>query len=112
MKTQTLPPMTERELSKQVVAAAKETGWLVYHTFLSKWSKPGFPDLCMVRDGRLLFWELKSTVGKVTEPQAEWLAALSEVPGVDARIVRPSDLEEVYLLLVGSSIEVEGTEIG
>ena len=103
--TDALPAMTEKELSKQIVAAAKECGWLTYHTFLSKWSKPGFPDLCMVRNDRLLFWELKSAVGKVSESQAEWIEALSAVPGVDARVVRPGDLEEVYLLLIGSSLE-------
>ena len=95
-----IPKMSERELSKQIVAAARDNNWLCYHTFLSKWSKPGFPDLCMVRDGKLLFWELKSDVGKVSEAQTEWLAELAAVPGVDARVVRPSDLEEVYLLLI------------
>jgi len=35
--------------------------------------------------------ELKSEKGKATDAQQEWIAALDAVPGIVARVVRPSD---------------------
>lgn len=93
-------PLTEKELSKNIIKEAKELGWKAYHTFFSKWSERGFPDLLMIRDGKILAWELKNATGKVSEAQQEWLDAFGLVPGVDARVVRPDDLEEAYKVLV------------
>lgn len=95
-----VPAMTERELAKSIISAARQCGWKVYHTFLSKWSEAGFPDLILARDGRILAFELKSAKGKVSESQQEWLDTLALVPGVDARVVRPADLESAYRALV------------
>lgn len=92
--------MTEKELLRCLVDAAKECGWLCYHTFLSKWSRPGFPDLILVRDGVLLAFECKSAKGTVSEPQQTWLDALAQVRRVEARMVRPADLEAAYRALV------------
>ena len=47
--------MTEKQFMAQVVELAKLKGWLVYHTYDSRRSEPGFPDLCMVRKGTCLF---------------------------------------------------------
>src|SRR5262245_16025821 len=80
-----LPPVSERELQNAVIRAARTLGWLVYHTFDSRRSEPGFPDLVMVRDGRLLFVELKGerltpkgkvTVGRPSREQQTWLDEL------------------------------------
>ncbi len=83
--------MREVDLQKQVIALAKILGYKVYHPLLSKWSEKGWPDLAMVRDGRLVCIELKSEKGKVTEHQQAWLAALAAVPGVACYVFRPSD---------------------
>ena len=98
------PKMTEKELSRQIVREAKNCGWLVARTWLSKFSPAGEPDLRMVRNGKLLFWELKSDKGKVSTSQQEWLDALALVPGIDVRVVRPTDLEEAYRFLVEPSM--------
>jgi hypothetical protein len=92
--------MSEKELSRNIVKEAKDLNWLVYHTWLSKFSPAGFPDLCMVRGNRLLFWELKTNKGKVNPLQEAWIDALSQVPGVEAKIVRPDNLEEAYKELI------------
>ena len=92
--------MTEKELSAAIVKAARECGWLVARTWLSKFSPAGEPDLRMVRTGRLLVWELKSDTGIVSPAQQEWLDAYRQVPGVDVRVVRPADLEEAYVALL------------
>lgn len=95
------PAMTEKDLLRCIRNAAKDCGWLCYHTWTSIHSPRGLPDLLMVRNGKLLFWELKSATGKLTDKQKEWLNALAQVPGADVRVVRPSNLEEAYQILVG-----------
>ena len=83
--------LSERNLQKQVIALAKFLGYKVYHPLLSKWSEKGWPDLSMVRGSRLVFIELKSEKGKVTDSQRAWLAALERVPGVQCYVFKPSD---------------------
>ena len=71
-------------------------GWYhIYHTFDSRRSQVGFPDLTLVRDGRLVFLELKTEKGKATAEQESWVAALALVPGVHAEIVYPRDLDRL-----------------
>ena len=77
-------------------AAASLVG---FHPFDSRRSAPGFPDLTMVRDGKLIFAELK--VGKnnhPTEDQRRWLSGLSRcLPQV--YVWRPSDWPEIKEVL-------------
>jgi hypothetical protein len=91
---------TEKKLQSTIKAAALECGYKYYHTQVSLYSARGFPDLVMVRNGRLLLWELKGPHGKPTPAQLEWIEALKQVPGVDARIVTPDDLDNAYQALV------------
>jgi len=73
----------EKSLQDTVTKMAKALGWRLYHTYRSEKSEPGYPDLCMVRDGRLIFAELK-VVGKApTMEQVRWLLDLARVPGVE-----------------------------
>ena len=82
----------EKALQQRIIDAAKALHWLPYHTFDSRRSEPGFPDLVLCRPPRLLFVELKSEKGKLTAEQERWLALLAEVPGVETKVWRPSDL--------------------
>jgi hypothetical protein len=50
----------------------------------------GFPDLILVRGGRVLAVELKSELGKTTPEQDAWLAAFAQA-GVVSCVWRPSD---------------------
>ena len=84
--------MTEKQMQDAIVAAATTLGWRTYHPYDSRRSAPGFPDLCMVREQRLVFAELKSTRGKITMPQALWLDALKEA-GVECYVWRPAEWE-------------------
>ncbi len=68
----------EAAFQSQVVKLAKLNGFLVYHTHDSRRSAPGFPDLVMVRDGRLIFAELKANGGWVSYDQQTWLDALHD----------------------------------
>ena len=84
--------MTENALLNQVRALAHALGWLGYHTHRSDRSEPGYPDLTLVKGGRLIFTELKTEKGKPTFAQSEWLHALAFAASVEVYVWRPTDL--------------------
>jgi len=84
-------PLTEKEFGRQVDDYATLCGWLFYRTWLPIHSPAGFPDRFLVRNGAAVALELKSEKGKATDAQLEWIAALNAVPGIVARVVKPSD---------------------
>lgn len=59
----------------------------------------GLPDYVAVRDGLLLFAEIKGDRGRLTPDQAEWLEALRRVDTVRAELWYPEDLNEIKDLL-------------
>ena len=91
--------MTEKALQQAVVEAAGYYKWLVYHTYDSRRSAPGFPDLCLVKGERLYFIEVKTEKGKLSEHQLVWLEALRVVPGVEVLVLRPAGLDQILELL-------------
>jgi hypothetical protein len=80
--------MSEAELQRYVIEAARWQGWMVHHCRVAQrqsgqWSTPiqgdpGFPDLVLIHkaSGRLVFAELKRERGVVTTAQTDWLSAL------------------------------------
>lgn len=99
LRTRVVPrsPTTEREFLRQITDLGKILGWRVYHPFLSKWSEPGYPDLTLVRPPRLIFAELKTDRGKVSEAQADWLALLGQC--AETYLWRPADLDAIATVL-------------
>ena len=91
----------EAEFQAQIVELAEAQNWLVYHTHDSRRSQPGFPDLVLVRGGRLLFMEVKAEKGKLSPAQLNWMVMLKGARYVHAATVRPSDWDEVERLLQG-----------
>ena len=92
--------VTERQLQAQVVQLAQLNGWRCYHTFDSRRSAPGFPDLLLVRPPRLIFAELKSEKGRLRPAQAECFAALAEVERAPETYVwRPGDFGDIQSTL-------------
>ena len=93
--------MSEREFQDgHVVPLAVSCGWIYYHTHDSRRSPGGFPDLVLVRGGKLIFAELKSEKGRVSAAQKVWLAALkvvADLPGspVEVWLWRPSDWHDI-----------------
>ena len=87
---------TEKNFQSHIEKQAKIHGWLYYHTHRSDRSVKGFPDLVLVRDDRLMFWELKidEKRSKVTPHQQQWLDALAAT-GAETAVYRPSDIEEM-----------------
>ena len=87
MTTPTLA-MSERQLQDAVVELATWCKWMSYHTFDSRRSAPGFPDLVLLRRDRIIAVELKSAIGKVTGEQQRWLDALGNAGIPTARSKR------------------------
>ena len=79
-----------------VLSAARALGWRCYHTYDSRRSAPGFPDLIMCRGTRLLAIELKTTKGRATLDQLGWLASL-KTAGAETGIWRPEDWDDVVI---------------
>lgn len=79
--------MTEAQLLDGILGTprapglALALGWRGYHTHRSQHSPAGFPDLVLVRRGRLVFAELKRQADRYqpTPAQAAWLEDLREV---------------------------------
>jgi hypothetical protein len=85
--------ISEGEFQAKVIEFAKAHGWLHYHTYDSRKSVAGFPDLVLVR-GEVIWAELKDEKRKVSDEQKEWLEAL-RVAGQKAYVWRPRDWQNV-----------------
>jgi len=92
------PAVPESEFLQQVKDLAKLCGWLVYHTLDSRGSDAGFPDLVLVRRGRVVFAELKSETGKATPMQQRWLIELGNA-GAAVHLWRPSDWPQIEAVI-------------
>jgi hypothetical protein len=90
--------LTEAQFSAQVVELARLFGWThIYHTWRSKHSAAGFPDYVLVRE-RVVFCELKTERGKLSDAQRDWLEALNRA-GQEAYCFRPHDLDLIADIL-------------
>jgi Holliday junction resolvase len=96
---------TEIEFMRHVLSYAKKRGWLYFHTYISKRSTEGFPDIVCVRNGRMVIAELKREKGgRVTPAQREWLQQLRLVAqascgAVECYLWRPSQWDEIESVL-------------
>ena len=89
--------LSEKDFQALVVKFAKSKNWLVYHTYDSRRSAKGFPDLVFVRN-KVLFRELKTDKGRLTEAQKAWGHSLT-VAGADYAVWRPKELQEIFVSL-------------
>jgi hypothetical protein len=93
----------EADFQEQVIEHARALGWRVAHfrpALTEKgWRTPvsadgaGFPDLVLVRD-RVIFAELKSESGTLSDDQAEWLTAL-RYANAEEHVWRRGDWEAI-----------------
>ena len=96
--SEVIKPLSEKQFQAQVVELAETLNWLVYHPYDSRRSAAGFPDLTMVRNGRLVFAELKSEKGRVTSRQTLWQDELNFTEA-NAYLWRPSDWDTIVAAL-------------
>lgn len=83
-----LPKLTEKQFQAKIIRLAQIQGWTVYHTYDSRRSEPGFPDLVLARE-KILYRELKTDTGTLTPPQKKWGEILTNAGG-DYAVWRPS----------------------
>lgn len=98
------PLVTEKAFQRVVEQAFRVRGWMVYHTWASLHSAGGFPDVVAVKGHLLVFAELKSERGKLTDEQRHWYDALLGIEATTGRRVRafvwrPSDWPAIEALL-------------
>lgn len=91
----------EKDFTSRLIYEAHLAGWdLAYHTFDSRHSAKGFPDLVLLRPPRIIFAELKMNKRKLSPSQEEWIAQLKEVPTIEAYVWRyPADVEPILKVL-------------
>lgn len=91
----------ERSLQETIRQAASLHRWpCYYHTYDSRKSPKGFPDIVIAGYGQLIMWELKRQGKDPTDSQQEWIDELGKVEGppiVD--VIRPQDLDRCLALL-------------
>lgn len=95
--------MTEKQFQAQVVKIAQLNKWLVYHTYDSRRSEPGFPDLVMVGKGAVIFAELKVGINTLTSVQIEWGDALLQA-GANWFVWYPEQMQEITEILQSGDV--------
>ncbi len=105
MNMQVLNQVSEAELQATVCDLMDAYGWCWIHnrpgrtrngsyvTPVSGSGARGWPDLFATRGNEAVAWELKRMKGRTSTGQIDWLARLDLIPGIDARVIRPSDLD-------------------
>src|SRR3990167_7541602 len=91
--------LTEKVFQGHVKQLALICGFRMYHTHDSRRSDAGFPDLVMIRRGRLIVAELKREKGKTTPDQEAWIEAFRWICGAKVYVWRPSDFEIIAEVL-------------
>jgi hypothetical protein len=106
---------SEKEFQAMVVELGRALAFTsIYHTFDSRRSAFGFPDLVLVSPARrrIVYLELKGERGKLTLEQAVWLRELSAA-GAEAHAVWPRDWDAVARgLSSGDWGELQGPPLG
>lgn len=94
--------MREDEFAKRIEETMDWLGLTWHHETDSRKSKAGFPDYCIVGDYGVIFLEIKSSKGKVSPKQKEWIESLSRATlddgvtkVVTAYVAYPEDWERV-----------------
>jgi Holliday junction resolvase len=91
-------PRKESDVQRALVQVLSYAGWLVMHIpnqstrGRQRWAGllPGAPDLVVVKRSRVVFLEVKTEKGKVSEKQLE-VHNLLRLHGIEVRVVRDVD---------------------
>lgn len=87
--------LTEKQFQTQVVELATYYGWEHFHPYEMRRSDPGWPDLTLARTPEVLFAELKTDRGRLTDAQRFWIELLRSC-GQEVHVWRPRDFEYVH----------------
>ena len=93
-----LDGLDERTFQAHVKAGLEQRGYHVFEFPYMVWTLAGWPDLTFFhpsRPGTLYVWELKTQTGALSSAQGPVLAHMQTVAGIDARLVRPLDWQQL-----------------
>jgi hypothetical protein len=101
--------VSEAAFQQVVIDVARWHGWKVFHPLPAqnaqgRWrtaqaGDTGFPDLVLAHPKRgVIFAELKSAIGKLSDHQQTWLATLKQA-GAEVYVWRPADIEQIKAIL-------------
>lgn len=94
-----MPDVLEKQIQSVIIDIARLLHWRVYHTFDSRKSEAGFPDLVLVRDGdRVIYVEVKRSGQRPRPAQVEWLTALASA-GAEVYVWTEADYDEAASIL-------------
>lgn len=96
-RSATRPVATEKQFQALVLDIARALQWRAYHTFDSRRSAGGWPDLVLVRE-RVIFAELKREGESPRPDQVEWLNALASA-GAEVYVWTLADFDEIASIL-------------
>lgn len=82
--------VTHAELQASIIQLATLKGYEHFHNLHPEGSDPGWPDLVLCKPPRLIFLELKTERGKLTEAQRGWLLRLKAC-NQECYLLRPTD---------------------
>ena len=75
------PKITETDIRRQGRDYLRIKGWFVFYVLQGLGAYRGIPDLIAVRDGRVLFIELKTARGRQSDHQKKFQADLEAAGG-------------------------------
>jgi len=90
---------SEKHFQARVIRLAELCRWVVWHTLDSTGTRAGQPDLFLVRPPRVVLAELKSEHGRLRREQSQAVALLEQCPGVETKVWRPRDWQEIVEVL-------------
>lgn len=100
--------ISEKQFQDNVVRRAEYCNYVCYHTYDSRRSNPGFPDLVLVRfwpRPQIVFAELKVGKNKLSPQQIIWQDILTQIaavtPHVEYYVWRPEQWEEIEQVITG-----------
>jgi VRR-NUC domain len=93
-----VPRISEARFQRQIIDYAELMGWRCYFTYRSNHSPVGFPDLVLVRRPRVVWIEVKTERGRLSDAQRAWINELADC-GQEVHVVRPSQWRVVEELL-------------
>lgn len=87
--------VSEKAFFETIRPVLTQQQFLWYHTYDSRRSVSGFPDLIALRGRRFWVAELKRVGGQLTPAQQIWLEAFRHIPGCEVYIWTPDDLPTI-----------------
>lgn len=104
-----MPDELENQFQQAVIECAHLLGWQVAHFRPARtkhgWRTAvgadgkGFPDLVMVRRERIVFAELKTKRGVLSDDQRRWQELLERAAPVEMFVWRPADWDQIQTVL-------------